>query len=185
MAQRFKYTMAAKALRAGGLVAYPTEAVYGLGCDPHNQDALRALLALKRRSPAMGLIVISHSIETALSYIDSPSDELVNKLKSSWPGPNTWIVKVKNLNELVTGGRETVALRVSAHPVCQQLCAAFGDVLVSTSANVSGKPPATNLLQLRRQFPNGIDHIIGGALGDSSKPTQIIDSRTDKVLRRG
>ncbi|MFK8031681.1 MAG: L-threonylcarbamoyladenylate synthase [Gammaproteobacteria bacterium] len=185
MAQRFKYSMAAKVLQAGGLVAYPTEAVYGLGCDPHNHDALRALLALKRRSPAMGLIVISHSIDTALNYIDSPSDELVQKLQDSWPGPNTWIVKAQNLNELVTGGRETVALRVSAHPVCQQLCAAFGDVLVSTSANVSGKPPATNLLQLRRQFPKGIDHIVGGALGNSSRPTQIMDASTGEVLRRG
>lgn len=185
MAQRFKYNMAANVLRAGGLVAYPTEAVFGLGCDPHNTQALRKLLALKQRPAHMGLIVISHSIETALDYIDSPSEELIKKLHRSWPGPNTWIVPARGLNDLITGGRDTVALRVSAHPVCRQLCEAFGDVLVSTSANISGKPPALNTLQLRRQFPRGVNHIISGALGDSSRPTQIIDARTDTVLRHG
>ena len=183
MTQRFKYSMAATVLHGGGLIAYPTEAVYGLGCDPHNIDALQSLLALKRRPSTMGLILISDSIETALGYINQPSDELVKKLHRSWPGPTTWIVPATGLNELVTGGRDTVALRVSAHPVCRQLCAAFGDVVVSTSANVSGKKPATNLLQLRRQFPAGIDHILGGALGDASCPTKIIDSLSDQVLR--
>ncbi len=185
MTPRFKYSTAASSLRAGGLVAYPTEAMYGLGCDPHNTNALQSLLTLKRRSPTRGLILISDSIETALDYIDQPSDKLVQKLHRSWPGPTTWIVPATGLNDLVTGGRDTVALRVSAHPICRQLCAVFGDVVVSTSANVSGKKPATSLLQLRRQFPTGIDHILGGAIGDATRPTQIIDSQSGQVLRSG
>ncbi len=185
MAQRFKYSIAANAIKGGGIVAYPTEAVFGLGCDPHNETALEALLQLKRRSPSRGLILICGSIDVALRYIDHPQDELVRKLHRSWPGPTTWVVPATGLHPLVTGGRDTVALRVPAHPVCQQLCAAFGDALVSTSANVSGKQPAKTLLQLRKQFPTGIDHIVGGALGDAAQPTRIIDSRTDETLRAG
>lgn len=185
MAQRFKYKMAANALRAGGIIAYPTEAVFGLGCDPHNDAAVNALLTLKQRPAHMGLILLSPSIDVALNYIDAPTDDMVRKLHRSWPGPTTWIVPTRGLSNLVTGGRDTVALRVSAHPVCQALCEEYGDVLISTSANVSGKPPATNLLQLKRQFPVGIDYLVGGALGDSSRPTQIIDARSDQVLRRG
>ncbi len=185
MAQRFKYSMAANVVKSGGIIAYPTEAVYGLGCDPHNELVLDQLLKLKHRSPKLGLILICGSIDVALRYIDSPDDALVRKLHQSWPGPTTWVVPTTGLHPLVTGGRDTVALRIPDHPVCQKLCAAFGDALISTSANVSGKPPALNVLQLRRQFPSGIDHIVSGSLGDSTRPSRIIDSRTDKVLRAG
>lgn len=185
MADSFRYLHAARVVRDGGIIAYPTEAVFGLGCDPHNPVALEALLKLKHRPARMGLILICASIDVALRYIDQPDEELVKKLHRSWPGPTTWVVPAAGLHPLVTGGRDTVALRVSAHPVCQGLCSAFGDALVSTSANVSGKAPARTALQLRRQFPEGIDLIVGGALGDSSQPTRIIDSRSGKVLRAG
>ncbi|MEM7082167.1 MAG: L-threonylcarbamoyladenylate synthase [Pseudomonadota bacterium] len=184
MTSNFNYSIAANVLRDGGIVAYPTEAVFGLGCNPHDPNALKALLTLKQRSPALGLIVIGASIDAVMPYLAKPSDIVIKKLHRSWPGPTTWIVEAQGLNDWVTGGRDTVAVRVPDHPVCQGLCRAFGDVVVSTSANVSGRPPALNRLQLRAQFPTGIHHIMGGQLGDAANPSQIIDCRTDRVLRQ-
>ena len=138
-------------LRRGGVIAYPTEGVWGLGCDPNNTDALQRLLALKQRDPDKGLILIAADIEQLDPLLDQLTPDQRARLAASWPAPLTWVVPVgPQLPVLVSGGRATLALRVSAHPTVAALCRAWGGPLVSTSANPSGRPAPTDPRRVRR-----------------------------------
>ena len=127
---------AVAALRDGGVIAYPTEGVWGLGCDPDNDAAVAQLLRLKQRDPAKGLILIAASIEQFAPWLEGLPPELHAPLVASWPGPNTWLVPDNGrTHALVRGAHECVALRVSDHQGVIALCQAFGGPIVSTSAN--------------------------------------------------
>lgn len=176
--------VAARLLQEGGVIAYPTEGVWGLGCDPMNEAAVRRLLDLKQRPESKGLIIIAASmaqVETWLAGLDAARREAC---ASTWPGPYTWVVPAAQAPEWLRGRHDSVAVRVSAHPGVQALCNAFGGALVSTSANVSGRPPARDALQLRQQFGRGLDYILPGRLGGDGKPSEIRDARTGIVLRK-
>ena len=174
---------ARRCLNHGGVIAYPTEAVYGLGCDPLDPHAVAHLLWLKSRAPEKGLILIASTIEQLAPYICV--DEMTEKeLKKSWPGPVTWVVPAAaNVPAWITGGRNTIAVRVTAHPIAADLCTAFGGVLISTSANTSGKVPARNSLQVRKRLRSLPDMIINGATGQRDRPTEIRDATTGNLLR--
>ena len=103
---------------------------------------------------------------------------------ATWPGPYTWVVPAESAPPWLRGNHDSVAVRVTAHPGVQALCHAFGGALVSTSANVSGKPPARDALALRQQFGRGLDYILPGRLGGDGKPSEIRDARTGIVLRK-
>jgi len=179
----FQLRLAARALRQGGVIAYPTEAVYGLGCDPLDPAAIGRLLHLKERAPAKGLILIAASIEQLLPFI-RVDESMLNKLVASWPGPFTWIVPAApNLPDWISGGRDSVAVRVTAHPLVRDLCQAFGGALISTSANRSGVAPARNPLQVRTRLVGKPDYILHGSLGGLDRPTSIRDARTDQQIR--
>ncbi len=182
MCDRFSVAVAVNTLRSGGIIAYPTEAVFGLGCDPDDTLALQSLIALKQRSVNAGLILIAASLEQASNYFEA-DEKTLEKLQATWPGPTTWILPERNVHPLVTGGRDTVAIRVSAHPVCTMLTQAFGRPIVSTSANLSGQRPATSVLQVRRKLRTFLDGIVNGPLGGQSQPTRIIDARNDHLIR--
>ncbi|MDX9875513.1 MAG: L-threonylcarbamoyladenylate synthase [Spongiibacteraceae bacterium] len=176
--------LAVRHLRAGGVIAYPTEGVWGLGCDPDNIGALLRLLLLKQRDPAKGLILIAASEAQLAPRLAPLSAAQQAALRASWPGPVTWIVPHnKSISLLVTGGRSTVAARVSAHPIASALCRAFGGPLISTSANPSGRPAATSALAVRRYFGDQLDYILPGALGGRRGPSEIRDLLNDKLLR--
>ena len=143
------------------MVAYPTEAVYGLGCDPLNEAAFARLLALKQRPEPM-----------------------LQRLRQTWPGPVTWIVPAApGVPAWLTGGRDTIAVRVTAHSMAAALCRAFGGALVSTSANRSGEEPARSAEEVRRQFGDRLDDILVGPLGGLERPTRICDARTGATIR--
>lgn len=175
---------AVSALRRGGVIAYPTEGVWGLGCDPFDPDAVARVLELKQREVGKGLILIAATIEQCEPYLCALTSEQRDLLKRSWPGPQTWVIPHGGtLPAWVTGYKSTVALRVSAHPVVAALCRAFGGPLVSTSANPSGRTPARNGLQVRQYFSDRLDYILPGRLGGQVGPTPIRDLVSGNLLR--
>jgi len=177
---------AARVVRAGGVVAYPTEAVYGIGCLPTYAPALERILAIKQRDARKGLIVIAAAIEQLEPLARIPRGDTGSRIAADWPGPVTWIVPARpGLPEILTGGRDTIAVRVSAHPIVRALCERAESALVSTSANRAGRRPARTALSLRRTLGTELDYVLAGALGEQVRPTEIRDWRSGKVLRPG
>ena len=177
---------AVEAVRSGGVIAYPTEAVYGLGCDPLEQAAVQRIFELKVRDPGKGLILIASDISQLMPFMAELPAGVLAKLKASWPGPVTWVVPAAgSLPEWLSGGRSTLAVRVTAHPIASALCRELDMALISTSANRSGRPPARTALAVRTLFGAGVDEILPGAVGGLNKPTEIREALTGKVLRAG
>jgi L-threonylcarbamoyladenylate synthase len=177
---------AARALRAGGVIAYPTEAVWGLGCDPFSEAAVQRLLALKQRDVAKGLILIAAARAQFDGLLDWEAlpDERRGIVETSWPGPNTWIVPATaRVPRWITGAHSGVAARVSAHPVVAALCETFGGPLVSTSANRAGEPPAFERTQLDPILLAQLDGVCVGETGGLAAPTAIRDALSGTVLR--
>ena len=182
MSSPFHLRRAARLIQQGGIVACPTEAVYGLSCDPLNPAAVQRLLALKGRPANKGLILVAAHIEQLAPFarIEDPCTEAA---RATWPGPHTWLLPARAaLPWWIGGGRDTVACRVTAHPLMAALCEAAGGALVSTSANRAGRLPARSPLQVRLRCP-GVDAILHGALGGLPRPTPIRDARSGELLR--
>lgn len=183
---RFRLRQAAARLHAGGVIGYPTEAVYGLGCDPLNPLAVNRLLRLKGRAAGKGLILIAADPNQLVPYLLPLTPRIRQRVRPTWPGPVTWLLPAApEIPEWLTGGRDVLAVRVTAHPVAAALCRAFGAPLVSTSANPSGQPPARSALQVRHRFGSSLDDIVPGATGGLLRPTEIRDGRTGRILRPG
>ena len=173
----------ARVVRQGGVIAYPTEAVWGLGCDPWNELAVERLLALKDRPVHKGLILVADNIRQFDFLFEDFPDTWVERMASTWPGPNTWLVPHQDLlPEWVTGVHDTVALRVSDHPLVRDLCAQVGP-LISTSANPQGRPAARTRLRVEQYFRGQVDLVLGGALGGRKNPSLIRDLVTGDVVR--
>ncbi|MYM63745.1 L-threonylcarbamoyladenylate synthase [Pseudomaricurvus sp. HS19] len=176
---------AADLLWSGAVIAYPTEAVWGLGCAPFDEQAVYRLLALKKRDYEKGLILVAADISQFADILEPLTDEQRQTLSASWPGPNTWLVPdPENLvPEWIKGQYQSVALRVSAHPLVAGLCRAFGGPIVSTSANPQGRQPALQQWQVHRYFKDSLDAVTPGAVGRQAKPTQIRDLVTGQIVR--
>lgn len=184
--RRWPLIRAARAVHAGGIIAYPTEGVYGLGCDPGNPAAIQRLLRLKRRPPDKGLILIAAALEQLLPYIAEPTTAQLQRIGSSWPGPVTWLLPARPATSpWLTGAHDTLAVRVTAHPLAAELCRACGSALVSTSANRHGQNPAHTALQVRLQFPCELAAIVHGATAPQAGPTEIRDARNGAIIRPG
>ncbi|MBL8201420.1 MAG: Sua5/YciO/YrdC/YwlC family protein [Chromatiales bacterium] len=176
---------AAAVLHAGGVIAYPTEGVFGLGCRPDDARAVQRLLELKQRPVSAGLILIAARFEQLADWIE-PTGREIRQLTATRSGPVTWLVTAGPLTpEWITGGRPTVAIRVTRHPVAAGLCLASGLPLVSTSANRRGKPPARSALGARLRFGRWLDLVVGGATGGAAGPTEIRDAASGQVIRAG
>ena len=181
---RLAIRRAARIVRGGGVVAYPTEAVFGLGCLPRDRRAVARVLAIKRRSWRKGLILIGASLEQLQRYATLPPEPRRSEVLKTWPGPHTWVLDATAAApRWVTGGRPSVAVRVTAHPLAAELCRTVGDALVSTSANVSRRPPHRRLLGLRRDLGRRVDYVLAGPLGGLAAPTTIKDGRSGRKLR--
>jgi L-threonylcarbamoyladenylate synthase len=177
---------AVKCLNDGKIIGYPTEAVFGLGCDPASETAVRKLLSLKGRSATAGLILIADQFERFNPYIRPVSDELHQRAASSWPGPVTWLFpRAESVPGWLAGEHDTIALRLTAHPVCRALCAAFEGAIVSTSANPSSSPPALSAKQVEEFFGSSLGGIVEGALGEGEKPSEIRDLVSGAITRAG
>lgn len=184
MIQPWKLREAARVIDNGGVIAYPTEAVYGLGCDPLDGAAVNHLLALKGRSVSKGLILIASDFSQLSQFVGQLDETQMRPVRESWPGPNTWILPAaENLPHWLTGAHATLAVRVTDHPVAAALCRSSGMALVSTSANPSGYRPARTALTVRRFFPTGLDLIVHGPVGPLDRPTRIRDAVNGRMIR--
>jgi L-threonylcarbamoyladenylate synthase len=173
-------------LRRGGVIAYPTEGVWGLGCDPFDESAVLRLLALKQRPVDKGLILVAGSLGQldGLADWDALPPGLRDEVQASWPGPHTWIVPASaRVPRWIRGGHEGVAVRVSAHPVVVALCEAFTGALVSTSANLAGDPPPRSRAELTSRIGDAVDLIVAGETSGLAQPTVIRDARNGRQLR--
>ena len=181
---RIHLETAARILHRGGLIAYPTEAVYGLGCLPWERRAVQRLLDAKRRSWRKGFSLIAADLGQVEPLVELPTGPLAEELRRSWPGPVTWVLNARSdIPFWLTGGRETLAVRVTGHALSRRLCESAASPLISTSANRSGRPPLRRALQVRREFGTSVDYVLKGELGGEAKPTMIRDGRTGAVLR--
>ncbi|SNT71077.1 translation factor SUA5 [Psychrobacter sp. LV10R520-6] len=204
-------TQAAQYLRAGQLLTYPTESVWGIGCDPFSQLAVQQLLAIKQRPMDKGMIVVTDSAARIAPLLESLSAEQRQTVLDSWHiSPNavaqqahTWLLPLSQsqssqslsvpIPSWITGAHDSVAVRVIAHPLIQQLCAQVVSVsnpygfIVSTSCNPSGQPPALSLAQAQGYFINSefaqqVAYLQGDTLG-YELPSQIHDALTGQVIR--
>jgi len=171
-------------IKNGGVIAYPTEAVYGLGCDPLDQAAVHRLLALKQREASMGLILITDTFDRIEAFLEPMVDSHRARLQKTWPGPVTWLIPAQAwVPDWLTGDTHMIAVRVTDHPIAAALCQDADMPIVSTSANIHGRRPAQTTLQVHRQFDQQLDYIVPGKTGNQSKPTMIKELVSNKVLR--
>ena len=174
---------AAKQLKAGKVIAYPTEAVYGLGCDPLNEQAVMHLLHIKQRPIEKGLILIAASIQQLEPYLIL-NDEIRARITPTWPGAVTWVIPAQNnVPTWLTGEHNTLAVRVTAHPIAQQLCACYGGAVVSTSANATTQPAMKTAAQVLSVFADSEVFVLDGKVGELSQETAIYDAVSGARLR--
>ena len=177
---------AAEHLRAGKVIAYPTEAVYGLGCDPGNKEAIYKILELKGRQASAGFVLIASRFSQLESWIAPLEPDLIERAMQAWPGPVTWLIpRAPDVPDYVAGSHPTIALRITAHGPSRELCDALDSALISTSANPSADPPARNAQQVADYFGDRIAGILAGELGSSNKPSEIRDLISGKTIRAG
>jgi L-threonylcarbamoyladenylate synthase len=175
---------AAEILHSGGVIAYPTEGVFGLGCLPSDSNAVKRLLAIKQRDPSKGLILIAADASQFDGWIALPATATLPDPDTD--NPITWIAPAgEKAGHLIRGDNEGLAVRVTTNPVASAVCSAAMSPIVSTSANLSGHPVARNQFILRRQFGSLVDYIVPGACGPSVGPSEIRDLLTGNVLRPG
>ncbi len=186
MSQPMTIEDAAQSLREGGVILYPTEAVWGIGCDPSNEAAVMRLLHIKQRSVDKGLILIAADLDQLEPHLDLsalPAEKLAEVL-STWPGPHTWVMPASARTPTwITGAHDSLAVRVSAHPTVAALCRAFGGPLVSTSANLSGQPAVHHRDQLDPALLARVAGVTEGETGGLERATPIRDARSGAVLR--
>lgn len=183
----FTVHRAVHCIRSGGLIAYPTEAVYGLGCDPFNAEAVDRLLLLKQRSVEKGLILVAANCQQVREFLpDIHPDQLQQLEQSTLLKPLTGLVADAGhtFPPWIKGKHSKVAIRICQHPIVEQLCLRLGMPIVSTSANKSGFAPATTPLQVRQQIGSGLDYLLVAPLGGAVQPSRILDLGSNRILRR-
>lgn len=179
----FKIKNAVRHLKAGAVIAYPTEAVYGLGCDPLNEAAVMALLNIKQRPIEKGLILIASSLEQLRPYL-ALDPTIIDRITPTWPGPVTWVIPAQPwVPKWLTGEHQSLAVRVTNHPVARDLCAQFGSPLVSTSANPTTRPAIRESRKLLKIFAGADIFIVAGKVGGLIQETAIYNAITGKQLR--
>ena len=174
----------AEAVRRGGVIAYPTEAVFGLGCRPGDPAACERLLQLKDRDIGKGLIVITDDLSRIAFWLNPVPEAAQQQAEATWPGPHTWLWPSRpGCPAWLTGAHNRLAVRVTAHPLVRELCVAAGTALVSTSANLSGEPPCRDAACVATQFGDRIDAILDGTCFGADAPSTIRDLITGEWIR--
>ncbi len=180
----WKLREGARVILGGGVIAYPPEAVYGLGCHPLDGYAVQRILDLKQRSVAKGLILIAADFSQLRPFVKQLPEIRMKQILRSWPGPYTWLLPaVENIPYWLSGDHDKLAVRVTAHPIAAALCHVCKTPLVSTSANPSGLPAALDALAVRRYFNDRLDFIINTQPGGVGKPTPIRDALSGERIR--
>ncbi len=171
--------------RQGEVFAYPTEAVFGLGCDPQNEPAVKMILSIKSRPIEKGMILIASEFAQIAPYVEFSSLPKTSQTKilASWPGPVTWLLPKSSFTPIwISGDSNMVAVRISAHPIVRNICDLLKQAIVSTSANPAGKEPAKSVQDIIKYFGDSL-HYIDGELGQQQSPSKIFHSLTMETIR--
>lgn len=177
-------TKAVAAVRTGGVIAYPTEAVYGLGCDPFNRTAVARLFALKQRPASQGVLLIAADFSQVEKFIGAAPPEAIARARATWPGPHTWVFpRSATTPAWLAGEHAGIAVRVTAHTIAGRLCQIFGGALVSTSANRHGAAPARSAGEVLAAFGDELAYVLDGLTGGLEQPTPIRDAISGDVIR--
>ena len=180
----WRYRRAVMTLRDGGIVAYPTESVYGIGCDPWDFAGVARVFEVKRRASRKRCIIIAAHSRDLDRLVDVYAPRFSKFASRYWPGPVTLVAPARaGAPPWLVDAEGTLATRVTRHPVARGLCASHRGPLVSTSANRAGRPPARNVLRVRCEFGTEIDCYVAGRVGGLKSPTRIIDTRDGRILR--
>ena len=183
---RYQLSAAVSCLRAGGVIAHPTEGVWGLACVASSEGAIEQILTSKRRSWRKGLILVSNTPQQFAPLLAQLPDVIRDQVLGSWPGPKTWLVPhAHRVSPWISGDSSRVALRVTAHRQFAALCHGVGTALVSTSANRAGAQPLSSARAARRVFGGEIDFVLDGELGGATGPSAIVDALSGAQLRAG
>jgi len=182
----WKLRRARQIIAAGGIVACPTEGVYGLSCDPASLRAVARLLSIKARDIGKGFILIASETAQLLPYLKLPDGRLPPRIRNSWPGPVTWLLPAADwVPSFLRGHHDTLAVRVTAAPVARALCRECGHPLVSTSANRAGQRPAHSALEVLTRFDDEVDMILHATVRRHGRPSEIRSAATGLVIRQG
>lgn len=173
---------AARILCRGGVIAYPTEGVFGLGCLPGDTSAVQRVLEIKQRDASKGLVLIVSDARQVADWIEGCDKDALTS--GGEKRPITWIVPATaDVPPLIRGDHSGIAIRVTAHPVARALCEAVDSPLVSTSANLTGRPPTRNAFVLRRNLGALVDYVVPGDCGPADGPSEIRNLASGEVLR--
>lgn len=174
---------AAQVILRGGVIAYPTESVYGLGCDPTNLAAIKKILSIKNRSKSKGLIILVSKIEQALPYLLPLSSTQLAQLATPKTRATTWLIPCKKeISALLSGNSTKLAIRITQHPIAQAICNSANSALVSTSCNLSGQVELSSAIEVEQQMGSKLDFIVDGKVGGQA-PSQIIDLISGQIIR--
>ena len=180
----FHIQRAVQVLNKGQIIAYPTESVFGLGCNPENLSAIEQLLAIKQRSADKGLILIASDIDQLKPWVNFDKIPDLDTVLESWPGPETWIIPARSdVSPLITGKHDSLAVRVSAHPIVRKICDQFQGAITSTSANKSNQREAKSLYSSRQYFHNEVDFYVPGTVSGKQRPSRIRNAITQEIIR--
>ncbi len=172
-------------LRQGKIVALPTESVFGLSCRV-DKTCMKKLLKLKQRSATKGLILLGGSWTQLARYVDNSflTSQHIEMITIPQKKVITWVVPASNdAPKLLTGGRDTIAIRLTSDPFLKDICNTLGEAIISTSANIANAQPAKDSSQVNQYFPVGIDYIYEGEIMNDNPPSKIIELLSGQVLR--
>ncbi|WP_020558271.1 Sua5/YciO/YrdC/YwlC family protein [Thiofilum flexile] len=177
-------TQAVHVIQSGGVLAYPTEAVFGLGCDPSRLDAVERILSIKQRPVHKGLILIASAFEQLNDYLAPLDQAMLDRVLPTWPDAITWVLPARpEVSYLLRGEHDTIAVRVSKHPTVKALCDTLNHPLVSTSANIAGEEPFRSAQALNDQLGAYLDLVLDQPLGGRTQPSEIRDGLSGAILR--
>ncbi len=179
------YQRVSKIIFQGGIIAYPTEGVWGIGCDPWNESAVNKILSIKQRSADKGLILVVADTSQIAQLLAPLSEEMLKRINTVYERATTWLIPDNNgwAPDFVRGKHSSVAVRISQHPVVKSICNACDKPVISTSANVAGEPPLTTFTEVSSCFSEKLDMIVPGKTCGAGLPSRIIDLKTGIILR--
>lgn len=175
---------AVETVKQAGIIIYPTEGVFGIGCDFRIESCVLKILELKQRSVSKGLVLIASHIQHVLPLIQPDNRADLARALKTWPGHNTWIFPASAATpKWITGNFDSVAIRVSDHPCVKALCDQLGHALVSTSANISNQATPDNCAELAEIWQDQVDYYLDLPLGNANSPSTIRNASTGEVIR--
>ncbi len=184
MSGSWRLNHAIETLLDGGIIGYPTEGLWGLGCLPESREGVQRILSLKQRSWKEGLILIASDPDQLAAYLVGLPDEQLRVLKQSRSVPTTYLVRDNGYcPDWIRGQHATVAVRITTHEQTRNLCQALQSPIVSTSANRRGKPAARDQLSVRARFGVNVDTYLAGPLGGATGASEIRDLASGQILR--